>query len=48
MAKKMPLDRLRQISRTRKPHPLVRPQPDRQTNEPAGIVAPEIEDTREE
>jgi len=30
MAKKMPLDRLRQISRTRKPHPLVRPQPDRQ------------------
>jgi hypothetical protein len=48
MAKKMPLDRLRQISRTRKPHPLVRPQPDRQMNEPAAIVAREIEDTREE
>jgi hypothetical protein len=48
MGKKMPLDRLRQISRTRKPHPLVRPQPDRQMNEAAAIAAPESEDTREE
>jgi hypothetical protein len=44
MAKKMPLDRLRQISRTRKPHPLLRPQPDRQGDESARSAAQESED----
>jgi len=48
MAKKMPLDRLRQISRTRKPLPLDRPHPVQQGNEPVRALRRQFDESTEE
>jgi hypothetical protein len=47
MAKKMPLDRLRQISRTRKPQVLVRPESDLDEQRLMRALRPEAEETSE-
>jgi hypothetical protein len=47
MAKKMPLDRLRQISKTRKPHALVRPNSGRDESRSVRVLHPETPESSE-
>jgi hypothetical protein len=47
MAKKMPLDRLRQISKTRKPQVLVRPESPRDESRSVRVLHPETPESSE-